>query len=145
MTVYLDTNVLVAASVKDHPHYVPAFDLLKSVKHATVKGCISTHGLAEFYSVLTRAPFIPRIHPAEADRFLEDNILPHFELVTLSPNDYKAVLRACAKAGLVGGVVFDVLHLHSARKAGCERIYTFNVKDFRALATSELQDKISAP
>jgi predicted nucleic acid-binding protein len=143
--VYIHTNILVAASIEDHQHYAPAFELLKKVKGGSLQGCISSHGLAEFYSVLTRAPFIPRVHPAEAGRFLEDNILPHFELVTLSPNDYKAVLSTCAQAGLVGGVVFDALHLRSAQKAGCERIYTFNVKDFRGLASSELQDKISAP
>jgi predicted nucleic acid-binding protein len=143
--VYIDTNVLVAASIEDHQHYAPAFELLKKVKGGSLQGCISSHGLAEFYSVLTRAPFIPRVHPAEAGRLLEHNILPHFELVTLSPNDYKAVLSTGAQAGLVGGVVFDALHLRSAQKAGCERIYTFNVKDFRGLASSELQDKISAP
>lgn len=145
MKVYVDTNILVAASVQEHQHHAQAFEVVRKIKEGTLQGCISAHGLAEFYSVLTRAPFSPRVHPAEAGRFVEDNILPHFELVTLSPDDYKGVLNACAKAGLIGGVVFDALHLHSAHKAGCERIYTFNVKDFRALAPDELQDKISAP
>jgi predicted nucleic acid-binding protein len=110
-----------------------------------LRGCINAHGLAEFYSVLTRAPFAPRIHPAEAGRFLDDNILPFFELVALSVDDYKAVLHSCSIAGLVGGVVFDALHLHSARKAGCDRVYTFNVKDFRSLAKGDLVGKIAAP
>lgn len=145
MKVYLDTNVLVAASVQDHPHHVQAFDLVKAVKEGTLHGSISTYGLAEFYSALTRAPFTPRVHPAEAGRFLDDNVLPYFELIALSASDYKAVLRSCTNAGLIGGMVFDALHLHSARKAGCERIYTFNVKDFRALAPFELSGKIAAP
>jgi predicted nucleic acid-binding protein len=143
--VYLDTNVLVAASVQEHSHHVPAFDLVKAVKEGALEGAISTHGLAEFYSVLTRAPFTPRVHPAEAGRFLDDNILPYFELIALSASDYKAVLRACAKAGLIGGIVFDALHIHSARKAGCDRVYTFNAKDFRALAPSELTGRIATP
>jgi len=142
---YLDTNVLVAASVQEHQHHVPAFDLVKAVKEGALQGCISTHGLAEFYSVLTRAPFTPRVHPAEAGRFLDDNVLPYFELAALSADDYKAVLRYCTNAGLIGGVVFDALHLHSAQKAGCDRVYTFNVKDFRDLAPAGLADKISAP
>jgi hypothetical protein len=58
---------------------------------------------------------------------------------------YKAVLRSCTSAGWVGGVVLDALHLYSAQKADCERIYTFNVRDFRSLATAELADKIAAP
>jgi predicted nucleic acid-binding protein len=143
--VYLDTNVLVAAVVKDHQHHVQSFDLVKAVKDGALKGCISTHGLAEFYSVITRAPFIPRAHPAEAGRFMDDNILPHFELVALSKDDYKAVLRSCANSGWIGGVVFDALHVHSARKAECDRIYTFNVKDFRALASAAFADRIAAP
>jgi predicted nucleic acid-binding protein len=98
--------------------------LVSSIKDGVLQGCISTHGLAECYAVLTRAPFSPRVHPAEASRFLEDNIIPHFELVTLSADDYKLVLSGSAKAGLVGGVVYDALHLESARKAGCDRIFT---------------------
>jgi predicted nucleic acid-binding protein len=145
LKVYLDTNVLVAACVQEHQHHVQSFDLVKAIKDGAFKGCVSTHGLAEFYSVITRAPFTPRVHPAEAGRFLDDNIVPHFELVALSKDDYKAVLRSCANSGLIGGVVFDALHLHSARKAECDRIFTFNVKDFRALASSTFADRIAAP
>jgi len=142
---YLDTNILVAASVEDHLHHVPSFGLIKAVKQGAFKGYISTHGLAEYYSVITRAPFVPRVHPAEAGRFLDDNILPYFELVALSAGDYKAVLRTSSKAGLIGALVFDALHLHCAQKAECDWVYTFNVKDFRALAPASLAGKIAAP
>ena len=81
MKVELDANVLIAASIQEHPHHVSAFRTVERVTQGRVKGCIGTHALAEFYSVLTRAPFSPRVHPSEAGRFLEDNILPHFELV----------------------------------------------------------------
>jgi predicted nucleic acid-binding protein len=141
---YFDTNVLVAASVRQHPHHVQSFDLLKAAKEGALRGCIGTHGLVEFYSVLTRAPFVPRVHPSEAGRILDENILPYFDLIALSADDYKAALRSCANAGLGGGIVFDALHIQSARKAGCDRIYTNNVKDFRALA-ADLVEKIAAP
>jgi hypothetical protein len=55
------------------------------------------------------------------------------------------VLRSCSKAGLIGGMVFDALHVHCAQKANCDRVYTFNVKDFRALAPAGLVDRIAAP
>ena len=64
MKVYVDTNILIAASVQAHPHHAQAFDLVSNVRDGLLQGCISTHGLAEFYSVLTRAPFSPRVHPA---------------------------------------------------------------------------------
>ena len=41
------------------------------------------------------------------------------------------------RSSRVGGVVFEALHLHCAQKAACDRIYTFNVKDFRALAPNK--------
>ncbi len=145
MKAYFDTNVLVAASVQVHQHHVQSFELLRTVKDGALQACIGVHGLAEFYAVLTRAPFTPRIHPAEASRLLDDNILPYFEVVSLSANDYKAVLRWCTNAGLTGGMFYDALHLQSAQKAGCDRVYTFNVKDFRLLAPDGLAAKIAAP
>jgi predicted nucleic acid-binding protein len=143
--VYLDTNILIAASVQEHQHHLQSFDLLKSVKEGAVQGCIGSHGLAEFYSVLTRAPFTPRVHPSEAGRLLDENIVLYFEIAALSADDYKAVLRSCVNAGLAGGAVYDALHLRSAMNAGCDRVYTFNVKDFRAIAPPGFADKIAAP
>ena len=145
MKAYFDTNVLVAASIAEHQHHLHSFDLVRAVKNGSLLGCVSTHGLAEYYSVITRAPFTTRIHPAEAGRFLEDNILPFFELVALTAADYKAVLRSSVTAGLIGGVVFDALHLHCAQKADCDRVYTFNLKDFLALTTDSMRSKIATP
>ena len=145
MKAYLDTNVLIAASVREHPHHAPALDLVRAVIAGAIDGCISTHGMAEYYSVATRTPFIPRVHPAEAERFLTQSILPYFELLALSADDYKEVIRACAGSGRVGALVFDALHLQCARKAGCDRIYTFNVRDFRVLASPDWIGKIAAP
>lgn len=102
MKSYVDTKILITTSVQDHPQYIQSFELLRRVKDGALQACITTHGLAEFYSALI-------------------------------------------KAGLVGGVLFDALHLCGAQKAGCDRIYTFNVKDFRALATDAFRDKITAP
>jgi predicted nucleic acid-binding protein len=142
---YLDTNVLVASSAEEHQHHARSFALMNAIKNGTLQGYISTHVLAEFYSVITRVPFKPRVHPAEAERLLNENILPYLELVALSVDDYKSVLRLCANSGLGGAIIFDALHLQCARKAECDRIYTFNVKDFRALAPADIAGRITAP
>jgi hypothetical protein len=42
------------------------------------------------------------------------------------------VLRSRVQAGAIGGLVYAALHPHSTQKSGCDRIYTFKVKDFRA-------------
>ena len=145
MKVYLDTNVLVAASVEQHMHHVPAFELLSAIEQNSMQGCISTHGLAEFYSVVTRTPFSPRVQPLVANLFLQDNVYPYFEIVALSEADYRTVLGNCANAGMTSGMIFDALHLCAAGKANCDRIYTFNVRHFRALASKEQEGKITAP
>ncbi|WP_446744046.1 hypothetical protein [Silvibacterium acidisoli] len=55
-----------------------------------------------------------------------------------------AVVRACSRQGLAGGLVYDALGMTAARKAGCERIYTYNVKHFRQVAP-DLHDRIFMP
>ncbi len=145
MNWYFDTSVLVAAAVSEHPHNAPALAILEERIRQNHRGFVSGHSLTEFYSVLTRTPFKPSIYPSEVVQIMEAMILPHLELVTLDRDDYEALVRHCAASGWTGGRIHDALHLRCAQTAGCDRIYTFNVKHFRALAPNELQEKITAP
>ena len=56
MKAYLDTAVLVAASVADHPHHSQSLAALHLVRKKTMIGHISGHGLSEVYAFLTRTP-----------------------------------------------------------------------------------------
>ena len=145
MNWYFDTSVLVSAAVTRHPHNVPALAVLEELVHRKHRGFISAHSLTEIYSVLTRTPFKPPLYPSEAWQIIAAMILPHMEMVTLTPKEYQEVVRHCAASGWAGGRIHDAAHLRCAQKADCDRIYTFNVKDFRALALPGLADKISAP
>lgn len=145
MNWYFDTSVLVAAAVSEHPHNGPALAVLEERIRQNHRGFISAHSLTEFYSVLTRAPFKPSIYPGEVVQIMDAMVLPHLELVTLDRDDYEAVIRNCAAHGWTGGRVHDAVHLRCAENANCDRVYTFNVKHFRGLAPSELEDKITAP
>ena len=87
MNDFFDTSVLVAASVASHPHHARAFRTLESLKRASNHGFMSQHAVAELYAVLTAAPFQPRIHPSEAQRILEENLLPSFTIVPPDPSD----------------------------------------------------------
>jgi predicted nucleic acid-binding protein len=144
MKAYLDTPVLVAASVAGHPHHAQSLATLQLVRNKTIVGHISGHGLSEAYAVLTRAPFTPPIYPLEAWKILSANILPYFETVTLTAEMYRATIESCANAGWIGGRIFDALHLCCAKQAACDRIYTFNVRHFQQLAP-DLADRIGAP
>jgi len=145
MKVFFDTTVLVAASTATHPHYAQAFPPLRRVFTSQDQGFISAHSLAEVYSVLTRLPLVPRIHPAEAELFITNNILPHFEAVTLSKTDYVEVLGLAKNGGWLGGKIYNALVLRCTAKCSADRIYTFNVVDFRILAPGGLAAKICAP
>ena len=145
MNWYFDTSIVVAAAVTQHPHNAPALAVLEELVSRKHRGYLSAHSLTEVYSVLTRTPFKPPLYPSEAWQIIELMILPHMELVTLTLKEYREVVRHCAVSGWVGGKVHDAVHLRCAQKAGCDRIYTFNVKDFRALAPPELADRVALP
>jgi predicted nucleic acid-binding protein len=142
---YFDTSVLVAAAVMSHPHNTRALDVLEEMLIQGHQGFIGTHGLTEVYSVLTRTPFKPPLYPSEAWQIIEKMILPHMELVVLTSQEYVDVVRGCASNGWPGGRVHDAVHLLCAQKTACDRIYTFNVRDFQSLAHSSQVDRISAP
>jgi predicted nucleic acid-binding protein len=145
MNWYFDTSVLVPAAVTRHPHNAPALAVLEELVKRKHRGFISAHSLTELYSVLTRTPFKPPLYPSEAWQIIEQMVLPHMELLTLTPKEYKEVVHECAVGGWAGGRIHDAVHLRCAQKVNADRIYTFNVKDFRSLAPAGLFDKIAAP
>ena len=145
MKIFFDTNVLVAASERNHPQYGPARPALLRVARGQDVGYMSSHSIAEFYASLTRLPVQPRIHPLEAARIITENIVPYFKLVPVRKSDYLHAMNAVATAGWAGAKIYDALLLRCAETSGASRIYTFNLADFRQLAPANLRDKISAP
>ncbi len=144
MKVFFDTSVLVAASEQSHPHYAQAWPALRRVAAGKDQGFMSVHSIAELYAVLTRLPVQPRVHPAEAVRIVADNILPNFETVPLGKKDYVEALKLVGDGGWSGAKIYDALLIGCAAKCGAERIYTFNLADFRQLAP-DLEEKICTP
>jgi len=65
-------------------------------------------------------------------------------VVGLGASDYLTVIRNAANAGIAGGAIYDLLLLAAAEKSEAERIYTFNVQEFRRLAP-QLAGRIMAP
>lgn len=145
MIIFFDTSVLVAACVQSHPHYTQAHPALLRITSKQDRGFISQHSIAEVFAVLTRLPIQPRIHPVEATRILTGNILPHFEIMPLVHTDYLKAVQIMAQNGLIGAKIYDVLLVQTAISSGAERIYTFNVVDFRLLAPPDERGKVCAP
>jgi predicted nucleic acid-binding protein len=143
--IFFDTTVLVAASEQSHPHYAQARPALLRVATGQDKGFVALHSIAEVYAALTRLPVQPRIHPVDAARIITNNILPHFEVVPIGKEDYLEALNTMAGGGWIGAKIYDALLLRCAARCAVERIYTFNLRDFRQLAPAALQGKICTP
>jgi predicted nucleic acid-binding protein len=143
--IFFDTNVLVAASEQSHPHHSQASPALRRIVAGLDKGFMSVHSIAELFATLTRLPVRPRIHPAEAVRIVSENILPHFEAVPIGKREYLEALNTMGRGGWNGAKIYDSLLLVCAAKCKADRIYTFNLGDFRQLAPAGLQGKICAP
>lgn len=145
VNIFFDTSILVAASEHSHPHHAQAWPALQRVVNGKDRGFISAHSIAEIYAALTRLAVQPRIHPVEAARIITENILPHFEVVPVRKHDYLEALKAVASGGWAGAKIYDLLLMRCAAACGAERIYTFNLGDFRQLAREDQKQKICSP
>jgi predicted nucleic acid-binding protein len=142
--IFLDTNVLVAACIEEHEHHARALPLVQSVHQRRLEGVVSAHSLLECYAILTRLPRSPRITPIQAAKLVEENIVRHFGVVALTAKEYGELASKLGQENIVGGRAYDALHVECASKSAAERIYTFNVQHFTALA-GNLSARIAAP
>lgn len=141
MKVFFDTSVLVAVFWGDHVHHAPS---LKVFAEATpADAACAAHSLAEVYAVLTRLPVKPPIGSDQALLFHQE-VLDRLSIVSLDANAYAATIRAAAGRGVKGRRICDALLLACAVRSNAEVVFSWNVKDFRALAP-ELAERIREP
>lgn len=76
---------------------------------------------------------------------IRQNLLAYFELVPAEQTEYLWALEAVEQLGLPGGKVYDALLIGCAKKVAADRIYTFNLADFRLLAPPELLERVTSP
>lgn len=145
MRVFLDTNVLVAAVIKQHIDHERSFAVVERVQNRKDEGAVSAHSLAEMYAVMTKLPAPYRHTPEQALLSIEENVLKHFKTVNFTANDYASLLRESAGSGIQGGTIYDAMLLKSAAKAGVDRIFTLNLKHFQAIAPADIALSLSTP
>lgn len=129
MKVLYDTSVLIAALLVEHSKHATALSKLELARHGHVQGYLSTHSLAELYSVMTRLPPPLRVTPREALVILAD-LIEYIEPVPLVANDYQRAIGLMTQLNLPGGGIFDAVIAQAALKAGVDHLVTFNGKDF---------------
>nr|WP_155749315.1 PIN domain-containing protein [Scytonema sp. UIC 10036] len=127
-----DSSVIVAALVVSHPSHAACALQLNQALQQDIQGVISTHSLAEIYSVITRLPLQIPIRPQLAQQQLAVN-LQHFEFVPLLVEDYQAAIAQMVSLNLPGGGIFDALIAQAAIKANVDKLLTLNPKHFNRL------------
>ncbi len=130
--VLFDTSVLVAGSLIQHPSHAPCFTQLQAAHAGQFQGYVSTHSLAETYSVLTRLPIQPRVSPDYAERVIL-NLLEYLEPISLNSEDYRIAIAQMVALNIPGGGIFDALIAQAACKADIDRILTLNPNHFTRL------------
>jgi predicted nucleic acid-binding protein len=128
--VLFDTSVLVAAMVERHPLHERSLGWLERAHRGTLEYLVASHSLAELYAVLSSYPTRPRLTPGIAAKLVYDNVAVLATVVPLTAADYASVVRSVAELALSGGVVYDGLVAHAARKTNADRLVTLNPRDF---------------
>ena len=141
MREFLDTSVLVAAFLGDHPHHPASAKIFANASKG--RSSCAAHSLAELYSTLTSLPLKPMIVPAQAMLFLQET-RNRLTVLTLEGTEYYLAIEQLAERGIAGGRVYDALLLHCAMKSKADTIYTWNLKHFQHISP-HLAKKIRTP
>lgn len=145
MKIFLDTNVLVAASIRQHPHFSRGDALLRRCSRKLDQGVIHAHSLLEFHSAVTQLPGGLAVPSAHVATLLAEGILPFVRCVALSAKAVSKVQKRACDLEVVGGIIYDLYHLAVAEQEAVDRLYTFNTAHFRGLASPDFVDKITSP
>jgi predicted nucleic acid-binding protein len=141
MIHFLDTSIIVAAALKPHIHHQRSLPLILSASPST--SFCSVHTIAEVYSVVTRLPKPLRQAPETVNLFL-DALGRRVSFISLSDAEYMDTVERLSRLRIAGGRIYDALLLACARKVKAEKIFTWNVNHFRAIA-SDLSSNIVEP
>jgi predicted nucleic acid-binding protein len=131
MKALLDSSTLVAAMLPDHAHHEPALPWLSQAKIGAYDLVISGHSLAEVYAVLTRLPRIPPVSSADAWKMLKENVLAYGGIITLSGDDYVALMEDLSQRNITGGQVYDAIIAKAAELAQVDQLVTLNESHFQ--------------
>ena len=127
--VLFDTSVLVASILVNHQQHSACIPWLTRVKRGEVQGFVGTHTLAELYAILSAFPAQPRLSPQLVQQLIKEN-LAAFEMISLTNDDYQAVINLMVTLNLTGGAIYDALIAQASLKAEVDHLLTLNLKHF---------------
>ena len=125
MRVFFDTSVLIPVFLEAHEHHIPS--LRAFLKTEPGQAYCSSHGLAEFYSTLTRLPGSHRLSGEQVLLFLGD-IRERLVIESLTVEENWKLLEDAAASGITGGLTYDLIQARCALRAGANVLFTWNTK-----------------
>ncbi len=142
MKILFDSSILIAAFIESHPKHKSALLSLTKAKNEEFELLISSHSILEIFSVLTSAPFKPRITPNIAKQIIDNNIKNLARTIYLTDKDYFKVIDRMNTLNFSGGIIYDAIIVECALKAQADEILTLNSKDFIKL-TNDFPIKVN--
>lgn len=143
--VFVDTNVLVYAAMKEDVRHAASMAVLQDANSGAL--CVSPQSLTEFYSTITSSKRVSApLTPAEAIGFIETLI--GCEQVTVLPisrpvsERWLSLLRT---EGVRGPHVFDIQIAATMLEHGVSKLFTYNGRDFHGLPGIEAMEPDSVP
>jgi len=124
---YFDTSVLVGVLLRSHPNHKECLAALESTKEGFTCG----HALAEAFSALTASYRVPNDIAAE----LVLSLPTRLDVEPLSLGDYETAITEARKRGVMGGGIYDSLHVTHARRRGANRVFTRDPGDLQHVAS----------
>jgi predicted nucleic acid-binding protein len=142
LKILFDSSVLIAAFVESHPKHKSALSFLMKAKNKEFELFVSSHTILEIYSVLTGAPFQPKISPIIAKQLIENNIKKIAKTIYLADEDYFRIVENMINSNFSGELIYDAIIVECGLKAKVDEILTVNSKDFLRL-TNKISIKVS--
>ena len=131
---FFDTSVLLAGLIDVGPSSLPAQHLMTAVADGRLRRVHTAwHCCLEFYAVATRLPEEVRLHPRDAWRLIDEEILGRFAVHQLPAEHQRLFLGAVAEERIVGGRIYDAHIAEIARQARVGVVVTDNVRHFTDL------------
>jgi predicted nucleic acid-binding protein len=128
--IFIDTNVLVAASVDLHPSHGVAAAYLARLAAEGAPACISGQICREFLAVLTRAPVEGRVFTVEEALSVLEEAQRSFSTLFEDESVVAELLALVRRHGVKGKQVHDANIVATMRANGITRLATLNTGDF---------------
>lgn len=133
--IFLDTNVLIYATLRADPRHEKAQQILARRHHPEVELIISVQNLAEMYSNLTGPKNQPPDSPATArEKVLSLSRLRGLTVLPLTPVSVELALDLCVLGSITRQSYFDCQIAAMMRQEDIPTILTENVKDFQMIS-----------